>query len=82
MVDLLVQRTWFNLRLTALAHGLPFNTRQSRQQGFACVRHALMDEGRLRRAYRRLSESEREPLLALQMTQGRLPQHAFIAQFG
>ena len=82
MVDLLTHRTWFNIRLTALAHGLSFNTRQSRQQGCASVRQRLLDDGHLRRAYRQLTAEEREPLLALQMAHGRLPQHVFVAQFG
>jgi len=82
MVELLAHRTWYNVRLAALAHGFRFDTKQSKQQGCDSVRHRLLEEGHLRQAYRRLSADEREPLLALQMVDGVLPLHHFTARFG
>lgn len=62
MVAILTSRTWYNIRLTALTHGLHFNTKQSRDGGYETVRHALLEEGALQRAYRRLSATERAGL--------------------
>ena len=82
MVALLAYRTWRTIRLASLAHGLKFDTRQTKQQGFERLRTVLLDDGRLRRAYQQLTEAEREPLIALQMAGGSMPRYQFEAQFG
>ena len=82
MVALLAYRTWRTIRLASLAHGLKFDTTQTKQQGYERLRSALIDGGQLRRAYQRLTDAEREPLIALQMAGGSLRQHEFEAQFG
>ena len=82
MVALLAYRTWRTIRLASLAHGLKFDTTQTKQQGFERLRSVLLDDGRLRRAYQQLTEAEREPLIALQMAGGSMPRYQFEAQFG
>lgn len=75
-------RTWRELRLVSLAHGIRFDTRQSRQQGYEQVRQRLIADGYLRKAFRHLTPDEREPLLALQANGGVLPRHELTAIYG
>lgn len=82
MTSLLEHRTWYTLRAAALAHGLGFDTTQTKQQGYERVRCALLNEGRLKRAFRALTPDEREPLIALRMAGGSLPLYEFAARFG
>lgn len=82
MTILLANRTWYTIRLAALAHGLRFNTRQTREQGHDFLRRALIEGGGLAKAYHSLAQHEREPLLALQAAAGYLPLHEFTARFG
>jgi hypothetical protein len=83
MLALLTQRTWRNLRLTAHAHGLPFHTKQAKAQVYERLYRSLVDEGRLRKRFRQLSEDERGALKVLQATEnGRLPLHLFQKAYG
>lgn len=81
-MQLLTQRTWRDIRLTALAHGMRFDTNQTKQEGRRTVHNALLKEGGLRRAYRRLSAKEREALAMLQLHHAVLPLSRFVAHFG
>jgi len=82
MNSLLSHRTWRTIRAVSLAHGLGFNTNLSKQAGSDYVRRALLDGGRLRRAFKALAEHERDALLTLQAAGGSLPLTEFTAQFG
>lgn len=82
MTDLLAYRTWHTVRAAALAHGLGFDTNQTRAQGCQRLTAALLREGRLRRAFRALSTEDHEALVGLQAAGGSLPLHEFTARFG
>lgn len=82
MVSLLENRTWRTLRLTAHAHGLPFHTRHTRSQVYDRLYRQLVDEGRLKRCFKQLSDEERAVLAALQAGGGSLPLHPFQKSYG
>lgn len=74
-------RTWRELRATAHAHGLHFNTNHTTLQ----ARERLCREltgGQLRRSFRALGPDERAALVALQAAGGSLPLYRFTAAFG
>lgn len=77
----LEHRTWRELRATAHAHGLHFNTNHTTLQ----ARERLYQEltgGQLRRSFRALGPGERAALVALQAAGGFLPLYRFTAVFG
>lgn len=82
MVVLLAHRAWYDLRSTAQTHGLPFHTKHNKAQVYARLYHSLIDEGALRRQFKRLSADERAALQALQAAGGTLPQRRFQKAFG
>ncbi len=82
MTELLEYRTWYTIRAASLAHGLGFDTTQTKQQGYERLRCALLREGRLKHAFHALTPEEREPLIALQMAGGSLPLYEFTERFG
>jgi hypothetical protein len=81
-MELLANRTWRDLRLTAFAHGLRFNTNHNKHDSRQFVRHALLQEGKLRHSLRALSPAEREPLQALQSANGSLSLPEFTNRYG
>lgn len=81
-VALLAGRTWRDLRLTARAYGLRFNNNWTKDEAFFALRRALLEEGRLRQALKRLDSREREALLALKAHGGRLVRYTFCQSYG
>lgn len=77
----LQRRTWRELRMTAHAHGLPFNTHYPKARACQYLVQSL-HSGQLRRSLRALGQSERAALVALQAAGGSLPQYRFTAVFG
>jgi len=77
----LQRRTWRELRLTARAHGLAFNTNTSKAQAHLRLVSELCG-GQLRRSLRALGQPERAALVALQAAGGSLPLYRFTAVFG
>lgn len=75
------RRTWRELRATAHAHGLRFNTNLSAQEARSRLHRELM-AGQWRRSFRALGLQERAALAALQAAGGVLALHRFIAAFG
>lgn len=82
MTAFLKERTWRELRVTSLCHGVRFHTHQTRQQGLVYLQCELLQKGRLKRALRELSAREWEALRALQTAGGVLPDYEFYAAFG
>lgn len=82
MVAILANRAWYDLRSTAHAHGLTFHTKQSKTQVYERLYSNLVDEGVLRKRFRRLSEGERGALTALQAAGGSLPLYQFQKAYG
>lgn len=79
--DSLQQHTWRELRATAHAHGLRFNTNFSKCVARTRLYQELQD-GQLRRSFRALSLQDRAALAALQAADGALPLHVFTGAFG
>ncbi|WP_162909792.1 WYL domain-containing protein [Aggregatilinea lenta] len=77
----LEHRTWRELRATAHAHGLRFNTNLDKKAACARLHHELV-AGQLRRSFRSLSLQDRAALAALQAADGTLYLHEFTAAFG
>lgn len=82
MVKLLSNRAWYDLRSTAHTHGLPFHTKHPKAQVYDRLYHHLVDEGRLKRRFKQLSDEERAALAALQAGGGSLPLHHFQKSYG
>jgi WYL domain len=82
MVTILANRAWYDLRSTARAHGLPFHTKQAKAQVYQRLYRSLVDEGRLRKRFRQLSEDERSALRALQAAGGTIPLYRFQKAYG
>jgi hypothetical protein len=82
MTALLAHRTWYTIRSASLAHGLGFNTNLTREQGREHVRLALLDGGRLKRAFQSLTPLERDALAMLQAAGGAVPHLDFTTHFG
>jgi hypothetical protein len=77
----LEHRTWRELRATAHAHGLHFNTNHTTLQARERLYRELTG-GQLRRSFRALGPDERAALVALQAAGGLLPFYRFTAAFG
>lgn len=82
MVKLLSNRAWYDLRSTAHAHGLPFHTKHTKAQVYDRLYHHLVDEGRLKRRFKQLSDEERAALAVLQAGGGSLRLHHFQKSYG
>lgn len=82
MVKLLSNRAWYDLRSTAHTHGLPFHTKHPKAQVYDRLYHHLVDEGRLKRRFKQLSDEERAALAVLQVGGGSLPLHHFQKSYG
>lgn len=82
MTALLAGRSWWLIRAVSQAYNLRFNANWSKEQGLAQVRAELLEGGRLKRAFRALSETERAPLVALQAAGGAMPFPRFVEAFG
>ncbi len=78
----LSQRTWFQLRTTAHAHCLRFNTHWTLEQARECVYAHLMRRGKLNTTWQILTLPEQRALQTLQAAGGMLPRHCFTRDFG
>jgi hypothetical protein len=81
-VDLLANRTWRDLRVTARAYNLRFNNNLTKAEALQYVRSALLDAGGLRRALHRLNDAEREALMALKARSGSMERWRFCLVYG
>lgn len=81
-MELLTFRTWREIRLTALAHNLRFNTNQDKQTAFVWLVQRLSGDRLLRRRYRELSPEALDILQALRAAGGVMPRYCFEALFG
>lgn len=82
MVIILANRAWYDLRSTAHAHGLTFHTKQPKTEVYARLYRSLVQEGRLRRRFKQLTEEERSTLVALQVGGGTMPLSRFQKIYG
>ena len=82
IVDFLANRTWRNIRVVALAYNMRFHTHQNKAEGFAYVQNALLNEGRLEKLMRNLSDQEHKALVSLQANDGSMPRHHWERAFG
>ena len=67
MHDLLYQRTWRELRATARALNWRFDNDFRKEEAREVLRHALRDEGLLKRVLNQLSPEEHEALRELDL---------------
>ena len=81
-INLLQNRTWRDLRVTARAYQLRFNNNFTRAEAAGFLHRMLIDEGWLRRAINRLSETEHEALMALKAQHGRIKRWRFTQAYG
>lgn len=81
LVDVLSNRTWFNLRATAKAHWLHFNTNHSRAEATERLATQL-DQRQLKRVLRQLLPAEKSALQSLHACGGMMPLHQFVALYG
>ncbi len=82
MVTLLAYRAWYDLRSTAHAHNLPFNSHQSKAQVRARLYQQLVETATLRRCLKRLGRQERGALAALQASGGTMAAARFARVYG
>lgn len=78
---MLERRSWRELRATAHAHGLRFNTNLDKETAHERLHRELVD-GQLRRSFRALTLHDRAALSALQAAEGTLYLHEFVGAFG
>ncbi len=82
MTELLQNRTWRDLRVTARAYCLRFNNNFTKAEAAEYVSRSLLDEGGLRRALHKLSADERAALMALKAQGGVLLRWRFCQAYG
>lgn len=80
--QILTRRTWRELRATAHAHGLPFNTHQTATAARQRLHERCIEGNALKRSLSRITNAEREALIALQASQGAMPWLTFCRAFG
>lgn len=79
---ILSQRAWIDLRSVAHAYALPFHTRQPKQMVYDRLRFSLADGKLIRRQLRRMPNTGRAALDALQDAGGHMPLPEFTERFG